>query len=66
MGLDMGLLVKKICADTYSRPITVTPASGAAYASRGIWHENPDDFPAEDGSRVIDDIRSNCFKIMSA
>jgi hypothetical protein len=55
MGLDVGILVKSVVVDFYGRGITVTPAGGAAYSSRGIWHENPNDFPAEDNSRVIDD-----------
>jgi hypothetical protein len=59
MGLDFGAMVKRICADTLARPIVVTPVSGAAaYTSRGIWHEDPDDFPAEGASRVTDDISS--------
>ena len=59
MGLDMGLLVKLPQMDMFARPITITPAAtGVAYVSRGIWHEDANPFPAEDGSIVTDHIVS--------
>ena len=54
MGLDFGDLVKSVAMDAFARPITVTPAGGAAYLSRGIWHKDANEFFAEDGSIVID------------
>jgi hypothetical protein len=54
MGLDMGILTKLPCADMFARPISVTPAGGADYTSRGIWHRDANEFMAEDGSIVID------------
>jgi hypothetical protein len=70
MGLDMSALVKQMCADVFGRPITVTPASGAgAYQNRGIWHEDENDFLAEDNSVVTDhrvsiDVRDAEFAVV--
>jgi hypothetical protein len=54
MGLDFGVLTKSVVVEFYGRPITVTPAGGAPYNSRGIWHRDSNDFPGEDGSLVTD------------
>jgi hypothetical protein len=58
MGLDMSVLVKMPCVDVFSRPIDVTPLASApgapAYRNRGIYHQDDNDFVAEDGSIVTD------------
>lgn len=55
MGLDMGVLVKLPQMDLFARPISVTPAAtGVAYQARGIFHEDENDFLAEDNSVVTD------------
>lgn len=59
MGLDMGILVKMPQLDMFGRPISVTPAAGGVtYQARGIFHEDANPFPAEDGSIVTDHIVS--------
>jgi hypothetical protein len=54
MGLDWGVLTKLPNMDLFARPITVTPVGGASYSNRGIWHEDENDFLAEDNSVVTD------------
>jgi hypothetical protein len=58
MGLDMSLLVKSVAMDSFARPIDVTPTASSpgadAYRTRGIWHQDDNDFMAEDGSIVTD------------
>jgi hypothetical protein len=49
LGLDWSLLVKKPIMDMYARPIAVN-----GVANRGIWHEDDNDFLAEDNSVVTD------------
>lgn len=55
--------------DMFARPISVTPAGGAAYDNRGIWHRDNNDFLAEDGSLVTDhkvsiDVRDAEFAVV--
>jgi hypothetical protein len=69
MGLDMSILTKLPQMDMFARPITVTPAGGASYANRGIWHEDENDFLAEDNSVVTDhrvsiDVRDAEFAVV--
>jgi hypothetical protein len=49
LGLDWSLLVKKPVMDMYARPIAVN-----GVPNRGIWHEDDNDFLAEDNSVVTD------------
>jgi hypothetical protein len=69
MGLDMSILTKLPPMDMFARPINVTPAGGATYANRGIFHCDNDDFFAEDSSIVTDhrisiDVRDAEFAVV--
>jgi hypothetical protein len=69
MGVDWSVLAKLPNMDMWARPINVTPAGGTAYANRGIWHEDENDFIAEDGSIVTDhkvsiDVRDAEFAVV--
>jgi hypothetical protein len=63
------VLTKLPVMDMFARPITVTPAGGAAYTNRGIWHRDDNDFLAEDNSVVTDhrvsvDVRDAEFAVV--
>jgi hypothetical protein len=64
MGLDMSILTKLPQMDMFARPIAVN-----GVVNRGIWHEDENDFLAEDNSVVTDhrvsiDVRDAEFAVV--